>query len=148
MLNRVELCRAVCAHPSAVESWPSFQFCSQLDWINSQHVQFWIVRSHPSSTSCEFNTHRRADATQLSSWVASTVIGHPFHSTYVVVKSHESSLKVTSPQIILVAREVFQKVGGTYPWGNLSICRGWSHTARTPGQRKSDEWCARRADGL
>jgi len=49
------------------QSWPSFQFCSQLDWTNSQHVQFSIFRPNPWWTSCEFNAHRRRDSTrQLS----------------------------------------------------------------------------------
>ena len=45
------------------QSWPSFQFCSQLDWKNSQHVQFSIFRPNPPWISCEFNTHRRRDST-------------------------------------------------------------------------------------
>ena len=48
------------------QSWPSFQFCSQLNLINSQHVQFSIVWPSPSWTSCELMT-------QLDSWVASAV---------------------------------------------------------------------------
>jgi len=63
MLSWVELCRAVYARTRR-QSWLSFQFCSQLDWINSQHVQFSIFRPNLWWTSCEFNT-------QLDSWVAS-----------------------------------------------------------------------------
>jgi len=63
--------RCVC---TSRESWLSFQFFSQLVWINSQHVQFPIIRPNPQELySCEFNTYRRRrrDSAQMSSWVAS-----------------------------------------------------------------------------
>jgi len=50
---RVELCRAACTHTSAVVT--QFQFCSQLDWINSQHVQFSIVRREELYTTTATN---------------------------------------------------------------------------------------------
>ena len=98
--SRVASCRR-CERTSR-QSWPSFQFSApvtyrlqncklghdsrrvctlytppttELDRINSQHVQFSNFRRQSSWASCEFNTHRRhrrdADATQLDSWVAS-----------------------------------------------------------------------------
>ena len=40
---------------------------TELDKINSQHVQFPNFRRQVSGASCEFNTHRRRDSTrQLS----------------------------------------------------------------------------------
>ena len=53
----VELCRAVCTNRRRQQLWPSFQFCSQLDWIHSQHGQFSIFWQSLSWTSCEFNTY-------------------------------------------------------------------------------------------
>ena len=46
-------------YPIRRQSRPSFQFCSQLDWMNSQHVQFSVFRPNPPWTSCTFNTHRQ-----------------------------------------------------------------------------------------
>jgi len=48
MLSRVDLCRVVCTHPSAV-----FQFCSQLDLRNFQHVHFLF--SFQFLTKCAVN---------------------------------------------------------------------------------------------
>ena len=38
------------------QSWSSLQFCSQLELINSQRVQFSGCRPNPSWTSCKSNT--------------------------------------------------------------------------------------------
>jgi len=65
--KHVELSRVGRCVLTRRQSWSSFQFSSQLDWINSQHIQFSMFRPNPSWTSWGFNTHHRRDSTvQLS----------------------------------------------------------------------------------